>query len=198
MIIFHGFTSPKRQGPGSEAPSPHHSLFNDITQMAQRLQVSCVKSSMIYCAGISILFRIQHLVIESLKLKRSVYKPLGLVFLALGVIGILLPILPSTPFVLLAAWCFAQSSEKWHRKLLDSDVFGPMIRNWEANRCISLRTKIVGLTGMAVAGGASIAFAINDPVLQIAAASLMGVGAATLLLLKTCPECRNPESNRHS
>jgi uncharacterized membrane protein YbaN (DUF454 family) len=143
-------------------------------------------------------FAFSVLLLRAWNLKRSVYKPLGLVFLALGVIGIILPILPSTPFVLLAAWCFAQSSEKWHRKLLDSDLFGPMIRNWEANRCISLRTKIVGLTGMAVAGGASIAFAINDPILKIAAASLMGVGAATLLLLKTCPECKNPESNRHS
>ena len=129
-------------------------------------------------------------------MKRTVYKPLGLVFLSLGVIGIFLPVLPSTPFVLLAAWFFAQSSEKWHQKLLDSELFGAMIRNWEANRCISLRTKIVGLAGMAIAGTASIVLAISEPVLEIAAAALMGVGAATLLLLKTCPECKNPE-RRH-
>ena len=131
-------------------------------------------------------------------MKRSIYKPLGLLFLSLGVIGIFLPILPSTPFVLLAAWFFAQSSEKWHRKLLDSELFGPMIRIWETNRCISLRTKIVGLTAMALAGSASIVFAINDPTLKIATMSLMGVGAATLLLLKTCPECKSPPDNRHS
>ena len=82
-------------------------------------------------------------------------------FLSLGVIGVLLPVLPSTPFVLLAAWCFAQSSEKWHAKLLDSKLFGPMIRNWETNRCIALRTKIVGLTAMTIAGGASLVFAID-------------------------------------
>jgi uncharacterized membrane protein YbaN (DUF454 family) len=127
-------------------------------------------------------------------MKRTVYKPLGLVFLSLGVIGILLPVLPTTPFVLLAAWFFAQSSEKWHRKILDSEFFGPMIRNWEADRCIPLRTKTVALAAMAIAGSASIAFAINDPVLKVATASLMAVGAVTLLLLKTCQKCKHPES----
>jgi hypothetical protein len=39
--------------------------------------------------------------------------------------------------------------------------------------------------------------AINDPILKIATVSLMGVGAVTLLLLKTCPECKNPEGNPH-
>lgn len=131
-------------------------------------------------------------------MKRTFYKPLGLVFLLLGVIGLVLPVVPSTPFVLLAAWFFAQSSEKWHKKLLDSALFGPMIHNWEANRCISLRTKIVALVAMVTAGSASIIFAINDPTLKIAAVSLMGVGVVTLLLLKTCPDCKNQEGNRQS
>jgi uncharacterized protein len=65
-----------------------------------------------------------------------------------------------------------------------------MIRNWEANRCISLRTKIVGLTGMSIAGGASIAFAIESTALRVVALALMGTGVATLLLLKTCPSCQ--------
>ena len=144
------------------------------------------------------LFHILRITIESLELKKTVYKPLGMLFLLLGVIGIVLPILPSTPFVLLAAWFFAQSSERWHKKLLSSELFGPMIRNWEANRCISLRTKIVGLIAMAIAGSVSIAFTISSPTLKIVTASLMVLGAATLLLLKTCTECKNPESKRHS
>lgn len=127
-------------------------------------------------------------------MKHAFYKPLGFLLLSLGAIGLFLPLLPSTPFVLLAAWCFAQSSEKWHQKLLDSELFGPMIRNWEANRCISLRTKIVGLTAMLAAGSASIAFAMEDPVLRFTTAFLMGVGALTLLLLKTCPDCQEGDN----
>ena len=53
----------------------------------------------------------------------------GLLALALGAIGIALPLLPTTPFILLAAFAFAQSSEKLHQWLLDHNVFGPLIDN---------------------------------------------------------------------
>ena len=95
-------------------------------------------------------------------MRRSVYKPLGFMFLALGVAGVALPILPSTPFVLLAAWFFARSSERWHAWLLDSELFGPMIRNWESRRCVSCRTKVVAIVSMLIAGGASVVFALED------------------------------------
>lgn len=98
-------------------------------------------------------------------MRRTVYKPLGLFFLALAFLGVVLPVLPTTPFLILAAWFFARSSEKWHRRLLDSKLFGPLLRNWEQQRCISLRTKIVALMSMLVAGGASVTFAMQDPVL---------------------------------
>ena len=61
------------------------------------------------------------------------YKPLGFLFLALGLLEMTCRVLPSTPFILLAAWFFARSSEYWHRRLLDSQLFGPMILNWERN-----------------------------------------------------------------
>ena len=62
-------------------------------------------------------------------MRQSVYKLLGFICLALGALGLFLPIVPTTPFVLLAAWCFARSSEKWHARLLRSELFGPMIRS---------------------------------------------------------------------
>ena len=131
-------------------------------------------------------------------MKKTVYKVLGLLFLLLGVLGIALPVLPTTPFVLLAAWCFAQSSQRWHARLIESELFGPMIRNWETNRCISLRTKIVALTTMTLVGVASIVFAIHNPMLKILTALLLGVGATTLLLLKTCADCKLPDEQRRS
>lgn len=131
-------------------------------------------------------------------MKRTIYKPLGLLFLALGAAGLLLPILPTTPFILLAAWFFANSSEQWHRRLLDSELFGPMIRNWEANRCISLRTKVVALVAMLGAGSASIIFAIDSPALKIATAVLMTIGTATLMLIKTCPKAGPGEGSCQS
>jgi len=153
---------------------------------------------MLDCAGVSSIILLRPIATESASLKRTVYKPLGLLFLLLAVTGLVLPVVPSTPFVLLAAWFFAQSSEKWHKKLMDSELFGPMIRNWEGNRCISLRTKIVGFTGMMIGGGASIIFALNDPILKVATGTLMAIGAVTLLSLKTCPECGDQEETGRS
>ncbi len=120
-------------------------------------------------------------------MKKSLYKPLGFLFLALGLLGIPLPVLPSTPFILLAAWFFAQSSPRWHQWLLSSELFGPVIRDWEARRCISCRTKAVSLATMALAGSASIGFALHDIRLQVFTGVLMLIGAISILRIDTCP-----------
>ena len=120
--------------------------------------------------------------------KKTLYKPLGFVFLSLGLLGIPLPVLPSTPFILLAAWFFARSSEKWHQRLLASDLFGPMIHNWEDKRCISRRSKRVALVAMLLAGGASLGFAMESLEMRLITAALLAIGCATVLSIKTCPE----------
>lgn len=127
-------------------------------------------------------------------MKRQIYKPLGLLCLSLGLLGLVLPILPTTPFILLAAWFFAQSSDKWHRKLLESELFGPLIRDWEQRRCIPLRTKVVSMIAMLLAGSASIAFAMESPGLRIATGLLMATGALTLLSIKTCPRAKGSQN----
>jgi uncharacterized membrane protein YbaN (DUF454 family) len=123
-------------------------------------------------------------------LKKTIYKPLGFLFLGLAILGIVLPILPGTPFLLLSAWFFARSSEKWHQRLLASDLFGPLISNWEQHRCISRRTKGVAIVSMVVAGGASVIFGVDSMTLKLVGLSLMGVGTVTLLSIRTC-ECEN-------
>jgi uncharacterized membrane protein YbaN (DUF454 family) len=60
----------------------------------------------------------------------------GWLCVVLGVIGIFLPIMPTTPFILLAAWCFARSSERFHQWLLNNRFFGQMIKDWEAGKGI--------------------------------------------------------------
>jgi len=118
----------------------------------------------------------------------GVYKFLGFLALGVALIGFVMPVLPGTPFLLLSAWCFARSSEKWHRWLLQSQFFGPIIRNWEANKCISLRTKVVALTTMLLVGGSSAYFTISNPWLLGLVYALMGVGAVSILSIRTCPK----------
>jgi uncharacterized membrane protein YbaN (DUF454 family) len=69
----------------------------------------------------------------------------GWLALGLGMIGIVLPVLPTTPFVLLAAACFLRSSKKLHTWLVSSPRFGPHINNYLAGRGLRQRTKVVAL-----------------------------------------------------
>lgn len=117
----------------------------------------------------------------------GLYKVLGFLLVGLAGLGFVLPVLPGTPFLLAAAWCFARSSEKWHQWLLNSELFGPIIANWEENRCISWRTKVVALLSMGFVGGASILFGVNETWMRLVALFLISLGAITVLSLKTCP-----------
>lgn len=121
-------------------------------------------------------------------MKEQFYKPLGFLFLGLAILGVLLPVLPATPFILLSAWFFSRSSEKWHRWLLDSELFGPMIKNWENNRCIAARTKAFAIVAMAFAGSASVFLVLEDTRLRIFTVLMLMIGTITILSLKTCPK----------
>ena len=114
---------------------------------------------------------------------------MGFIALGLGALGAVLPVLPTTPFLLLAAACFAQSSERWHQWLLQNRYAGPMIRDWEDNRCVSWKTKLVALSSMAIVGGFSVALALSETNHRIAAGVLMGIGAIVVLSLPTCADC---------
>ena len=111
---------------------------------------------------------------------------LGFVFLALAVVGVFLPLLPTTPFVLLAAGCFAQSSERMHRWILRNPTFGPMITDWDEKRCVSCRIKVIAITSMTVVGGFSVYFALDTTAWRLAGVLLLLVGALVVARLQTC------------
>jgi len=94
--------------------------------------------------------------------------------LVIGVVGIFVPVLPTTPFVLLAAGCYARASERFHGWLLGSRLFGPTIREWELHRSIRHRTKLYAIAMMAASLGASIVFFV-EPVWLKAALAAFGL-----------------------
>lgn len=76
------------------------------------------------------------------------YKVIGLLFVGLAVIGVVLPVLPTTPFLLVAAGCFAKSSPRLHQKLLANPIFGPLITGWQESRAIPKKGKVIALLSM--------------------------------------------------
>jgi uncharacterized membrane protein YbaN (DUF454 family) len=110
----------------------------------------------------------------------------GFILVGLGMLGIVLPILPTTPLLLLAAACFSRSSERWHRWLLNHRTFGPIIRSWQERRCIPLKTKLISIALVVLFGGWTVGFALEPPVLRIIAGVLITTGLICVLRIPVC------------
>jgi len=78
-------------------------------------------------------------------------KWIGVFFVGLAMLGAALPVLPTTPFLLVAAGCFAKSSPRLYNKLIENKVFGPLILDWRMHRTIPKRAKIMSLTSIVIA-----------------------------------------------
>ena len=111
---------------------------------------------------------------------RAVFFVAGVAALALGVAGVFLPLLPTTPLVLLAAACFARSYRPFHEWLVAHRLFGPLLREWHEHRSIPYRTKPFAIGMMAVTLGASIVFFVEPPWLK-AALAVFGVALGAWL-----------------
>lgn len=85
---------------------------------------------------------------------RRLYLALGVASVLLGMAGAVLPLLPTVPFLLLAAWCFGRSSPALERRLLDHPRLGPPIRAWRDHGAVGLRSKLAA-TVLLVASAAS-------------------------------------------
>ena len=119
--------------------------------------------------------------------RRIVLIVVGIVSLALGGIGIFVPLLPTTPLVLVAAFAFANSSETLHRWLLDHNIFGPLIENWRRHRAISRNAKTMSVVSMASILVISYLLGVAVPVIVVQAL-VLGCAAAFILTRPSLPQ----------
>ncbi|MBR9841594.1 MAG: DUF454 domain-containing protein [Rhodobacteraceae bacterium] len=103
---------------------------------------------------------------------RFIWAGLGLLCLLLGVVGIVLPLLPTVPFLLLAAFLFARSSERLHNWLLSHPRLGPPIEDWQSRGAISPAAKRLATISIVVVFGISLAMGLRPLILGIQAVTL--------------------------
>lgn len=114
---------------------------------------------------------------------RIIWAVLGVISLLCGAIGAVLPLIPTVPFILLAAFSFARSSERMHRWLTTHPVFGPVIADWQTHGAVSPRAKRMATLGCAAVLVVSIISGVPQHVLLIQCVVLSSV----LLFLWTRP-----------
>lgn len=114
------------------------------------------------------------------------YMVAGFLLVGLAAVGLFLPLLPTTPLLLLAAACFVRSSEKCHRWLMEHKVFGSIIRSWQEKHCIPRKAKVFAVASIILFGTYAIGFAVENTTLRIAGTILLLIGLATILRLKVC------------
>ena len=105
---------------------------------------------------------------------------LGFTALALGLIGIVLPLVPTTPFVILAAFFFAKGSPRLARYLEEHRIFGPMIADWRTNGAIAPRYKAVAMAMMLGVLGLSLWMALDWRLIAVQAVCIAGAAAFIL------------------
>ena len=109
----------------------------------------------------------------------------GTFFVGLGIIGIVVPVLPTTPFLLLAAACYARSSPRFYHWLLYNRWFGNYISNYRQRKGIPLKVKVLTITLLWVTIGASVIFAVQSLLVRIILI-LIAIGVSIhVLSLKT-------------
>jgi hypothetical protein len=126
---------------------------------------------------------------------RAIFLVLGTIFLCLAVLGVVIPVLPTTPFVLLAAACYLRASKRLHDRLLRSRTFGPVIAAWQEQGAIPPRAKVVAIVMVTATFVVSIVLVADSLIVR---AGLAGFGAILVAWLATRPSWTPPAATDES
>lgn len=118
---------------------------------------------------------------------RPVYFCLGWLFFGLGMVGAFLPVMPTTPFLILALWAFSNSSEKFHNWLYHHRWFGPPLQQWQEYRVIPRAAKIIAISCMLLSLAYLSFFTPAETWLKVTAGLFMSTAAIYILRKPSTP-----------
>ncbi|MFC2118618.1 YbaN family protein [Bacteroidota bacterium] len=120
------------------------------------------------------------------EVKKIILIAFGTMSAGLGIAGIFLPVLPTTPFLLLSALCFSKSSEKFHKWLLTSSLTGKYISNYLSGGGMSVRQKVISISLLWLTIGSTVIFIIQPLFVKIIILTIASAVTIHLLRIKTC------------
>ena len=131
-------------------------------------------------------------------LTRSVLIAAGTLFVILGALGVFVPILPTTPFLLLAAVCYARSSSRLYHWLLNNRLFGEYIRNYREGRGLPLRLKILTILTLWLTIGSTALFAVSSLWARVLLFLIAAGVTLHLIMIKTSTWAPSPGPTDHA
>lgn len=132
------------------------------------------------------------------RLKHHIYQFIGGLSLGLGVLGAFLPLLPTTCFILLAAWAFSKSSPRFYRALCNHSLFGGIIRDWQTHRAMSIKTKVIASLSIVASFSLTLLLVSIPTILMWGLLILMAVLMICIALINTKqPHALSPKSISH-
>lgn len=115
---------------------------------------------------------------------KIIYKFIGIMSLLIGVLGVFIPLLPTTCFVLLSAWCFSKSSPRWHQALRENRLIGESLVHWEDNRKIPIKAQRFAIASILFSGIYSIV-SFDHIVIKLTILCIASISIWALYQLKT-------------
>jgi uncharacterized membrane protein YbaN (DUF454 family) len=124
-----------------------------------------------------------HRILE--RIKKGILIIVGTFFVGLGMVGIFLPLLPTTPFLLLAAMCYVRSSKRFYIWLLNNNLFGKYIKNYREGKGVPLKAKVLSISLLWITILTSVIFGSQNIIVRIVLISIAIGVTIHLLILRT-------------
>ena len=121
--------------------------------------------------------------------RRALYLGLAIFFLVLAVLGVLLPVVPATPFLLLTSWFLVRTSPGWNERLYRTRLFGPLLRDWDEHHGVRLSVKVTAIAMVLTGMTTSLVFAELS---TGATVTLVAIGALGIGVILRLPLIRDP------